>query len=49
MLDTNNNGIIEIEELKKVLDEKNFNLSEDKIKIIRDYLDTNCSGYIDYT
>lgn len=49
MLDKNNNGIIEIDELKSVLSDKNFSLSDDKIKIIRDYLDTNCSGFVDYT
>ncbi len=49
-LDKNNNGIIEISELQAALKNKKFfEMSEEKIKLLKDYLDTNCSGFIDYT
>lgn len=49
-LDANNNGIIDSEEIKQALLKKNFQkIDERKIKRIFNYIDTNCSGHIDYT
>ena len=49
-IDRNENGIIDAEEIKQALQQKSFvKLDEEKIKKIIDFVDTNCSGDIDYT
>ena len=49
-IDKNENGILDLEEIKQVLKNSHLDsVDEAKIKMIIDYVDTNCSGQIDYT